>query len=156
MHTLTLQGNSNWEIAQSELSSRNFEIQGTYLDTLLYGLPQSRKRFYVVGLRRAGDVQFDLLQQWRHSTACSLRDGAPHAIMQNGKKDSVQHAGHVLVNLHKIQRSLVIDQQSALYLRQALSSQRNPLPSSFLRWCLLRQRHVPKNPSWCFVYGGVA
>lgn len=42
---------SNWDIMQSEFSSRDFELQGSYLDSLLYALPQTRKRFYVVGLR---------------------------------------------------------------------------------------------------------
>jgi site-specific DNA-cytosine methylase len=48
------QGDSNWDIANAELSSRNFEVQGVFLDSLLYALPQSRKRFYVIGLRLDG------------------------------------------------------------------------------------------------------
>ena len=48
------QGDTNWDIAQSELASRGFELQGSYLDSLLFATPQSRKRFYVLGVRSAG------------------------------------------------------------------------------------------------------
>ncbi len=45
------QGDTNWDVARAELNSRNFDMQGCFLDALLYGLPQSRKRFYVCGVR---------------------------------------------------------------------------------------------------------
>ncbi len=44
-------GDSNWDVAQAELTSRGFEVQGSFIESLLYGAPQSRRRFYVVGLR---------------------------------------------------------------------------------------------------------
>ena len=52
--TRTGQGDTNWDTARAELNSRSFDMQGCFLDTLLYGLPQSRRSFYVCGVRSAG------------------------------------------------------------------------------------------------------
>ncbi len=96
------QVDSNWDVAQSELASRNFEVQGAYLDSPLYGIPQSRRRFYVVGLRWAWGLQPDNSNE--HKFICFCSNSAllwvASALAARPSRDGVKSSFVPRVRLH--------------------------------------------------------
>jgi site-specific DNA-cytosine methylase len=66
-------GGSNLDIVLAELSSRGYENQQMIGDSAQYGVPQSRKRCYIIGVLAIANSEFDFLERSTENTFQSLR-----------------------------------------------------------------------------------